>query len=362
MLNFGFIGVGHAGGLFVSDAKLKGYEVLAINSAEVDLKSLFNFSDEDKIHLTGFQGAGKNREVGKNAFSTHQEKVVDKIKQKFMKCQVIFPVFSLGGGTGSGLGPDLIQVLSDVFPNKVISPIVFFPSRNEPPRAQMNALESFSELSSSKEIGTCFLIDNDKTLQRSSSNTLKEKYSLTNSHFFDYLNRFNQSTERNSTFGTLDKMDLLTTFTERGNAVFVDITLDHNMAKNPEDVINRIKDSLKHQSFFADFPLTNATNISVLLETPNSKMTSFDIDSIFHHTLSPMELFKGIYVKENCSPTLHILMTGLPFPTDKLYNIEESISQKEELLSNAQMKAQSQQYTIKKKWNDNLKRRKTPSI
>ena len=74
MLNFGFIGLGQVGGIFSDDAKRLGYASLAINTASVDLNTLSTLSEDEKIHLYGYEGAGKDRSIGNEAFLTHQQR------------------------------------------------------------------------------------------------------------------------------------------------------------------------------------------------------------------------------------------------------------------------------------------------
>lgn len=355
MLNFGFIGIGQVGGLFADVAKEFNYQSLAINTAKIDLNVLQNLNDNEKIHLLGYEGAGKDRSIGKEALLSHIEVVVDKIKEHMKNCQVIFPVFALGGGSGSGSCGIILETLVRTFEDKVISPIVFLPDVSESPRSKMNALEAFSELGDVEDIGSIFVIDNQKVMDLNYSYTLKEKYRHTRYEFLNLLHHFNKSTDRESDVSNLDRMDLLTTLSERGCAFISDIRFDEEENINAENLGKRVQNSFEY-SVFADTNFNNIAKSSIILELPAKSTSELEIDSIFDICGKPLEIFKGIYEEEHSR--ISVLVTGLPFPSVTLKRMEQEIKEKEEQIIETLSNARTQSFQIKTSWTDSLKRKR----
>lgn len=354
MLKFGFIGFGQVGGLFADDAKLRGHQSLAINTATVDLNSLKNLDNQEKIHLIGYGGAGKDRSIGEEAFLNNQEILTERIQEKFEDCQIIFPIFALGGGTGSGMSSFATRMLTEIFEEKVISPICFLPDRTESPRANMNALESFSELSAIEDIGSTFIFDNQKVNELNHSFNLKERHKNVRTEFLDMIHYLNTITEKESDFHNLDKMDLLTAFSERGSAMLTRIQIDETDVKEPSKLGNRLERSLIF-SPYAKTDLSQLTKASVVAEVPTNLTTDLQLDIVFESIGIPLEVFTGIY-ENNEEPFIQSLLTGLPFPTDSLKSMEEEIRKKEDKILKKLTNARSQSFDVKSSWTNSLKR------
>lgn len=354
MLKFGFIGIGQVGGLFADAAKSKDHKALAINTAMIDLKGLNHLEKQEKIHLIGYGGAGKDRSLGEEAFLSHQDMIMEKLSEAFDECQVLFPVFAMGGGTGSGMGPLLAKTMTEVFPDKVISPILFLPERGESPRANMNALESFSAMSAIEDIGAVFLIDNQKVMDLNQSFTLKEKHENTRSELLSFFDFFNQATNKDSSVSNLDEMDLLMTFSERGCALITELSLDENDAKSPKKIGERLEKALEF-SIFANSSTKGISKAALIAEIQPKLTTHLKFESIFNEMGMPLDLFIGIYEKDEKSK-LHAFLSGLSFPMIVLKEIEEEIRKKEENIIKTLSSTRTQTFDVKSSWTHSLKR------
>lgn len=354
MLKYGFIGIGQVGGLFADASKEIGYPSLAINTANVDLSILSKLEKQEKIHCIGYGGAGKDRNIGKEAFVTHADMLREKIAQQVKECQVVFPVFAAGGGTGSGMGPLLIQCLTEWFQDKVISPIIFLPDKSESPRSKMNALECFSEISMIEDIGATFIIDNQKVMELNRSFTLKVKHATARNELLMHLHYLNQMTEKASSVSNLDEMDLLTTLSERGAAILSGITLEESDAKYPAKISERLLKAIE----FSMFAKTNTQGVSkaALLMELEPKMTA-DLkgEVIFQEIGMPLEIFTGIYETPDRSK-IYTCLSGLPFPTSLINEMEEEIRKKEDKLQKTITFARTQSFDVKSSWTNSLKR------
>jgi len=354
MLKFGFVGVGQVGGLFVDEAKKYNHETLAFNTANIDLNVLTHLEKQEKVHLIGYNGAGKDRSIGEEAFLSHKEMISERIFEKMKECHVIFPVFAIGGGTGSGMSALLTKTLTEIFTDKVISPILFLPDRNESLRAKMNALEAFSEISAIEDIGAMFTIDNQKVMELNHSFTLKEKYEMTRKELIEMLNHFNKSTVKESDISNLDKMDFLTALSERGCAMITELSIDTEDVKKPTQLGTRFEKSLEF-SIFSKSNLAHLSKVALLAEVESELTKSLKLESIFNEIGTPLEVFTGIYETEKES-TLHVLLTGLPFPTELLKEMEEDVRIKEDQIVKTLDSARNQSFSVKSSWTNSLKR------
>jgi len=360
MLKIGFIGFGQAGSLFVDAAKKEGFQALAFNTAQVDLDVLDELDATDRIHLAGYQGAGKDREIGKEAFESHASLIHDTIMNKFHDYHVLIPVIALGGGTGSGMAPNVIQLLTDSFDTKVISPVFFFPHDKESLRARMNTLEAFSLISQNEDLGATFVIDNQKTNDLHPSRTLTERYEHVRNDFLRFVKIFNESTEKHSKLSNLDSMDLLTVLSERGCAVFSELVLEEEDIINLPTIGERLLHSFEYSSF-ATTDYNHLAKVAFIGEYPESFTQHITIDALFENISIPLEVFHGIYPSDKKSH-LYSLATGLPFPTTKLKVYEASIQKEEKNMLKSLSIARTQEYQNEQSWTDSLKRKRKLSI
>ena len=84
--------------------------------------------------------------------------------------QYIFVVYSLAGGTGSGLGTFLASVIAEN-PNKKVGLVIILPSMNESLQARINTYEALSEIIEIKnELCSIFILDNNQREDKFSIN------------------------------------------------------------------------------------------------------------------------------------------------------------------------------------------------
>uniref|UniRef100_A0A5F8G7Z7 Tubulin epsilon chain n=1 Tax=Monodelphis domestica TaxID=13616 RepID=A0A5F8G7Z7_MONDO len=92
------------------------------------LKDVF----DSKQLITNVSGSGNNWAVGYKVFGSHyRDQIVEKLRQTAEHCdclQCFFLIHSMGGGTGSGLGTFILNVLEDEFPEVYRFVTSVFPS------------------------------------------------------------------------------------------------------------------------------------------------------------------------------------------------------------------------------------------
>lgn len=209
------IGIGQGGSnLAIQLASVFGTQknIGLVNLSSQDNESAKGVPLENIVNLdgTGFSGAGKDRTVGKSAYSDNYDKIGDLAAKVAKGCDYLFVCYSLAGGTGSGLGPAVTGYLStDEFKKKLGTTIItmglpILPDYTEGTIAMTNAVEALEEIHklSIKGIASFAIIDNGF----SKATKINEKYAEINNHAAELLKRY-LLVFGNSRSGCLDTRD-----------------------------------------------------------------------------------------------------------------------------------------------------------
>lgn len=121
-----FIAVGAAGANVVKMLERKDYKSYYINLAKQDLDLI---DSPNKLHISNGEGASKDRNKAKAVLAESVDDVMNTLDNQITE-QYIFVVYSLAGGTGSGLGTFLASVIAEN-PNKKVGLVIILPSMNE---------------------------------------------------------------------------------------------------------------------------------------------------------------------------------------------------------------------------------------
>ncbi|SDQ53901.1 tubulin/FtsZ family protein [Natronobacterium texcoconense] len=170
------IGVGQAGGKITErlaqfDAEM-GFEAvrgaLAINSATSDLQSI-EFVDTQLIgadQVNG-HGVGGDRDLGGELMESNTQQVLDELEGRITSdAESIFVIAGLGGGTGSGGAPVLVDALQSIYDIPVYA-LGVVPGRNESRLYRINAGNALKTLVDAAD--ATLLIDNDAWHQQGES-------------------------------------------------------------------------------------------------------------------------------------------------------------------------------------------------
>ena len=178
------IGVGQAGGKVVDalsefDARNRFGAVvgtLAVNSARSDLQSL----PMETVLIGGAEvnghGVGGDNELGTKVMRDDTQAVLSAVDGRVTaRTEAVFVVAGLGGGTGSGGAPYLVQELRRVYDVPVYG-LGILPGRDEGSLYQVNAGRSLKTLT--READGTLLVDNDAW--RSAGESLESGYEAIN--------------------------------------------------------------------------------------------------------------------------------------------------------------------------------------
>ncbi|HAB60890.1 MAG TPA: hypothetical protein DCE48_09330 [Lachnospiraceae bacterium] len=281
----GFIAVGQAGGNIGKLFEEKGYSVLYLNTSEEDLNTLDGV--KYKHHIDGGEGCNKNRNKAKQLIIDDFDNIAQEIDTKIDK-DMIFVIFSSGGGTGSGAAPMLIDLLVD---DHTVGAITVIPAANESLRSQMNSYESLKELLSINGSSSCFIIDNDNG----------DKLEL-NEKFVNSFDKFVTIPNRDKSLkGIIDRAEIIETLKAHGMAYVLESDSDcstfiNNIKSNVfaplegDQVVKYIAASITGDTKIEDIQKAIGTPLDTFV-TYNDKSTVCCISGLSY----PQQRFDSVY-------------------------------------------------------------------
>lgn len=297
----GFVAIGQAGGNVGRLLEKRGFSVLYMNTSLEDLATLKDV--KHKYHITGGEGCNKDRTKAKQLVVSDFDNIFSKINDT-LKVEMIFVIFAAGGGTGSGAGPMLTDMLIAEGVN--IGIITILPSMTESIKTQINSYECFSELIRIENTGSCFILDNSKNTDRLNLNAT-------------FVNAFNAYIQipmlYNNKKGNVDTAEIMESFKA------------HGMAKLKQYSNTVIADMVNiDNDIFA--PMEHDKVIKYLVCACDESVP--DMQEITTAVGEPFDIFRAYTQKEAI-----ILMSGLSYPMTRLEAISERIqSNKESIVKN----------------------------
>lgn len=199
----GFVAVGQAGGNVASLFEKKGYNVFYMNTSEEDLSTLQQSAH--KYHIDGGEGCNKDRDKAKALLADSLDAVIKEITDK-VKESMVYVVFASGGGTGSGIGPFLVDILQQETDKKV-GAVTILPAESETIKSHVNAYECARELADIEDICGVFFLDN---------NSAVDKFTM-NAVFVDMFDSFVSIPEQHKSIkGNIDRAEVKEVLQARG--------------------------------------------------------------------------------------------------------------------------------------------------
>lgn len=326
------IGLGGAGGnlaeLFANE---QGFVTGAINFSRGDLQSLKQVNY--KLHLPGSDGMGHNRNAAKPFVLKHYGMIRDFINQNFANefIDIIFFPFATGGGSGSGIAPQIIEMMDHVLPEKTIVAMPILPEKSEPLFSQINTLELFKELTQK----VCIMpIDNEQLhLKGISSFKLKKEV---NQRIVQSIMKLFSYTKKNSPTANFDKHDLVSALKTKG---FATIGLTNVSVLGNEENITICQDNIHLKitqswtnGIFVPIEKKQIVRAAFIFDGQDQLLNYINIDKIFSgFSNQPLDKFTGIY--ENSGGSVITLLTGLSPIDTRLNEIEKNVSNQDKQLN-----------------------------
>ncbi|MBM4763519.1 cell division protein FtsZ [Bacillus sp. B15-48] len=353
MKSIGVLGVGQAGGNIAEIAATMGFPTALINTNPRDGK--VNTRVENKFFVPGYNGAGQDRLIGIRAVKDHYYELIDFVKRSFKHTHFLLVAFSTDGGTGSGMSPLLIDLLTDHLPGMNVGALAVIPERNVLAGNRINAAECIEELSNIQSISSVFLVDNDQVRKMNPQASKQQIYHSSNHQAIHALYHVSQMTQKSSLYGNFDETDLMTILNTRGVSLITMAPVTD--AKTSTELSSKIHHSWGN-SIFCPVESTGVIRASLIYDGPENMAKLIHVPSIFQKVGEPLQLFEGTYLSET-DPTITTILAGLPFPSRRMLALEETIEKNKERLEKLVNKEHTQKYKSKITWASELKAKRS---
>lgn len=339
-IKVGVFASGQAGGNLGSCFAELGYNCVAINTASSDLESLTNLPEDNKLLLKfGLGGAARERPIGKTAAENYKEQIYSLVKNKLDDSDVFLLCASLGGGSGSGSLPVLIDILSAF--EKPIVVLTILPGSSDDQHSKKNALEALAELSKdvqSKRIQNLILIDNAKIEVLFGSLSSFELYPHANRNVCQIFDDFNTFSSKSSTLKAIDGTEMLKIMIDgEGLSCFGEFQVNNYMDEC--GIAEGVCSNLSNNLLASGFDLKTAKYCGFILIANKETWKKIPSSSIAYANSmigdlcgTPKGIFKGIYETNTTEDTVRVLSwwSGLGLPQETVSLLKEETKQLQE--------------------------------
>lgn len=320
----GIIGLGQAGSNLASEAAKRGVLTGAINFSQRDLDAV---EVKHKLRLLGSEGVGKQRNEAIRLFQEQWETAVGFVRDNFSNCKLIALTFSSSGGSGSGIAPILLDMLIQMFPEKVFIALVIMPEISESETSQKNCIATFEELSGLDL--AVFPVDNQQIRLQNPSIGKNRLYEISNLQSVDTICRLVGYTEKHSKTGNFDEKDLLTTLRTRGIAIITETPISTSLTQvnlTVDGISEKVNSSWAH-SVFAPLSSDSIQRAAIVFDGQEELMSFLQVSNWFKDfKVKPHEIFEGYYHEQRGN--VMTLLTGLKWSFSRLKDIESSLEHK----------------------------------
>jgi cell division GTPase FtsZ len=244
--NMAFLGAGQGGGRLAAAFYPLGYRRIAcVNTTDTDFEGL---REEIHRHSLDVGGAAKDAQFAADSLEGREEEVWDLLQRSWGN-DVEYGLIcaGLGGGTGSGLSPKLVEIARQYMESKGKSPrvgvILSLPETGEGQQVCRNALQSLKKLLDAR-VSPIILVDNHQVRQLYKPGFLSV-HSTINNIVAQLFHIFNQLSAVHSPFVTFDRSEFAQLL-DHGIVVMGASSLEPQQITSPADISAAIRDQLSN--------------------------------------------------------------------------------------------------------------------
>lgn len=329
--NLLIIGAGEAGGRIAEEFYNQGFSnVIAINTAKVDLDGLNNLSEEKKllISVTNGEGAGKDPSVVRKAIDMYYNDVTEFIKSKINGQESALICIGGGGGTGSGLGIVLAEIVNNLGIN--VGMIYTLPIKNESPLVFVNALQNLNEIYDNVKnaaISPFIIVDNNELYARYNSSVVNFWKPINNA-IVQIIKNFNEYSKQTSKYiSALDRKDLKKVLSVGGSCAIGNVEILN------VDTSDSIMEKIQKCFFMSGFELSSFKSAGVIVTGSEETLASVEsaqfLNTIFDKValLGGGMFFRGVYAEPDVKfLKISVIFNGMTLPEERINDMIKDIN------------------------------------
>lgn len=333
-INFGIVGSGQAGSKLAAQFYSLGYDAVAINTAQQDLKFI-NIPDSNKLLLEhGLGGAAKDLNIGKEAAEKYRTQITELVNTQLADSQVIILALSLGGGSGAGSCETMVDILSAT--GKPLCVITVLPMDSEGAQTKSNALQTLSKLAKyaqSKKINNLIVVDNAKIESVYHNVSQIDFFNVANNAIVEPIDAFNTLSSMPSSSKPLDSMEFAKLLID-GEGLSTYGVIKVSNYQEEDAIAEAVIENLNGNLLASGFDLKQSKYVGVIVaanENVWKNITAASINYALHLVEDqcghPNETFKGIYVtdsQEDCV-TIYSMFAGLSLPDSRVAQLKKEV-------------------------------------
>lgn len=344
-LDFFVIGTGQAGSNIASVFYSRGYNAIAVNTAPQDLKSL-DLPEINKILISnssGIAGASRERSLGYAAAKSNLEMLKTQIANKSRDCQAYIVASSLGGGSGSGSLPLIIDILNEIDSKPIIVFGCLAGQLNSDFLEKSNTVEALSDmmkLLQAQKITNFVAIDNAKMEKMFSDVPQFDFFRVANESIVDNFDAFNLYSTFPSAVKSFDPMEVAKTLFD-GNGLTIFGKMDVYNYSEETALAEAVVENLNSSCLADGFDLKQSKYVAYILVANKKVWADVKSTHLSYCNAMIMEqtgasgVFRGIYVddkvKEDCIK-LYSIYSGLGLPDSRVQELNDEVKKHKEVI------------------------------
>ena len=276
--------------------------------ANIDADKLILPRDED--------GAGKVREFSKDVFKKNSYKilldsVINAVNNEGEFAYIIVCT-TTDGGTGSGISPMTAKLINDNVELPVIV-LGVYPSKNEDPTAQFNALQWQTEMN---KVGVpYFVLDNDKP----DTDNVVDAHEAVNSYAATLMSLLAGKEFGNSDISMIDNRNLYMLLAHVGDGGRIVGAVSTNRLASAQTLDDYVDQML--QKNLQPLP-SDCRGIGVFVKGPNELISKVDTSMSGLQAKYGTAMIKFAHIEESEETKIAILMTGCTEASGRLTEIK----------------------------------------
>lgn len=327
-LKSAIIGVGFAGS-YNAQAVSEALDIPAfvINTSAKDLSdSVINKNIPSFLIGNDGRGAGNDRQKSKDMLKVNGKKLFSEIPafiKLIMDADIIFVVFSSAGGTGSGSGPELVNIIRRMHPEKTCIPLVIAPKRYDSPLSQHNTLKCIEELAA---LDCPYVIGDLDKFASDNDDVTYEKMSKWVVNTVRHLTGMDMNMSQS---GMMDENDLLNLISEKGYLAQYTIEVTSKMLENTDvqDLLIKQIASSPAMQIQKDRVVGWGGLVVNLPEDIEDPIKTGNVSKLLAITGEPKHMYKNFSVNQSTKGTVTLILSGMSLPKNRLDESIEKVQQ-----------------------------------